>query len=77
MSKETQDINESFLSSLLTVFGTGNIISMMWRLYRATKDPEIKRLVNDKGSSNQVLAKRAKNILQKYKDDKKYGKYLK
>lgn len=77
MSKEKPEINESILSSLLTVFGTGNIISLLWRLYKATKDPEIKRLVNDKNSSNKVMATRAKSILQKYEDDTKYRKYFK
>lgn len=74
---QNTDINESILGSLLTVFGTGSIISLIWRLYKATKDPELKRLVKDTHSSDKVISQRAKTILQKYSKDKKYKNYFK
>ena len=73
----SKNINESMLGSLLAVFGTGKIISMMWKLYKATKDPELKRIVKDTHSSDKVVATRAKTILQKYYKDDKYKKYFK
>ena len=72
-----KNISESLLGSLLAVFGTGKIISLVWKLYKATKDPELKRIVNDTHSSNKVVAQRAKTILQKYYKDDKYKKYFK
>lgn len=70
-------IEEGILSSLLSVFGTGQIISLMWRLYKATKDPEIKRIVGDTHSSDKVISQRAKTVLQKYYKDSKYKRLFK
>lgn len=74
---DNNNLNESILASLLAVFGTGKIVSLIWRLYRATKDPELKRIVQDTHSSDKVLAQRAKTILQKYSQDDKYKKFFK
>lgn len=76
MSESNKNINEGILSSLLTVFGTGQIISLLWRLYKATKDPEIKRIVKDTHSSDKVISQRAKTVLQKYYKDNKYKRFF-